>query len=723
MRLSRRLLVLCGILSLLVGIVSLALALPTQALQAQTLKIGVIGAANSPTAQGIALAIDRITARGPLVGPRNARYSFEIVAEEVLRPEDVTEALAKFKQEKVFAIFGPDDDEFAKNNLASLTAAGVPVFIGATSTDIKPAGSVFRTRANGARQAEALTEVLVTELKANKVALYQGSPDVAPHVTNMVEALQAKGKTPAPPVLQLENGAVADSVKVLMGSQPDTIIAYGKPELLAELYRVLRGSNYTGKFVTPHTDTSDFIQNVATNLRGGIYGVTTWPYSWDTPDSADLTRDYVAAFSDVPTPLSAAAYDAAVALILGSLKEVGPAPDALLRRFMALPKANSIQGTFNPKLGDNELSANVAVIVTERTGGPTLIARFDETGRLPLIDTTPTPTPRPPTATRQPSPTLDGVVGIVRTATATVRTGPGTNYPAIGSLRRNEQVRLIGANNNFTWFVIMFRQQQAWVAASTLRVVGNARELPLVAAPPTPIPSPTLPPTLTPTAAPIADIVLISAAMNPAIPQPGVPFTLNVTIRNQGGANAGEFAVAAAFKPGEVFASSVVPGLPAGQQTSLNLSATVNGTIAEARVAIVMDLNNQVDEGPGGEANNKPEFVYRVDRNKIAQGTATIPSGSNADFQGGNPDVNYDGTKIAPINGATLGLLTGVQMTQIHYDFLSPDKINNGVGIAIADLVPGAVIGIYTAEGKRGALRVVQPAGGTLVLEFFIYDS
>lgn len=85
--------------------------------------------------------------------------------------------------------------------------------------------------------------------------------------------------------------------------------------------------------------------------------------------------------------------------------------------------------------------------------------------------------------------------------------------------------------------------------------------------------------------------------------------------------------------------------------------------------------------------------------------------------------MSYDGTKLAPINGAKLGALVGTQISQVHYDFLSPDKINNTVGIARADLVPGLVIGIYTAEGKRGALRVAGYSGDTIILEFFVYDA
>ena len=69
-----------------------------------------------------------------------------------------------------------------------------------------------------------------------------------------------------------------------------------------------------------------------------------------------------------------------------------------------------------------------------------------------------------------------------------------------------------------------------------------------------------------------------------------------------------------------------------------------------------------------------------------------LAPGNSADLQGGTPDIHYDGTKLTPINGAKLGALPGVQLSQVHYDFLSPDKINNTVGIARADLGPDAMI-------------------------------
>ncbi|MCC7447996.1 MAG: ABC transporter substrate-binding protein [Anaerolineae bacterium] len=691
----------------------------------QELRIGVIGAFDSPTAQGVSLAVERINARGPVNGPGNTTYSLSVITAEATTAEDVGSAINQLKQNNAVAIFGPDDSPTLLASSEALRGSGLPVFTAATTTEFKGSGNLFRTRASNDRQMAALADVLITDLKKNKFAIFQGDPSIADQVGQMVTALTQKGKPPAPPVLQVANGAVADSANVLLSSQPEVVVAFGSPAQVADLYLTLRANKYTGLFATPVADQAEFISPIPSVLREGIYGVTTWPYSMETPDSSQFTRDYVATFGDVPTALSAAAYDTAVALVI-AIGDAGVNPEQIRARIAALPAADSIQGMFNPKIGNNDLSASLSVIVTGRYGAPVVVARFNETGRLPRVSTPPTATPRPPTLTPIPSPTIVGVVCTPRNA-LNVRTGPGTNYPLISpQLRRGEAVQLIGASADFTWLVITHRQQQGWISASLCTIAGDVRSLPVVAAPPTPIPSPTpLPPTATvpPTPVPIADIVLVSASMNPPVPQPGVPFTLVVLVRNQGGANAGQFAVATSFKPGEIYTAQVVEGLGAGQETTVNLSNTVSGTTASATIAIVLDLNNQVNEGPNGEANNKPEFTYRVDRNRIAQGSVNLPPGNSADFQGGTADVSYDGTKLAPINGAKLGALVGTQVGQVHYDFLSPDKINNGVGIARADLVPGLVIGIYTAEGKRGALRVAGYSGDTIILEFFVYDA
>ncbi len=712
---QRRFRILIAVLTIIV--LTAGLLTTAKAQNPQALNIGVIGPFDGPTAQGVSLAIERINGQGPITGPNGVTYAVSVIAADAQTPDEVTTALSQLKQNNVVAIFGPDDDRLAAASLSALSSAGVPVFLGATSTAIKTGGTIFRTRAADNYQMNALADIMLTDLAKNKFAIYQGNDAAASPVGELVGVLTQRGKPPSPPVIQVANGAIADSAKVLTDSQPDAIIAFGDSAQLAELYRTLRGSNFTGVFATPITDSRAFIRSIPVQLRSGIYGVTTWPYSWDAPVSSDFTRDYVAMFGEVPTPLSAAAYDSAVALVI-AIKDAGTAPDALQNRILSLSRStDAIQGTFDPKLGNNALSASVAVIVTGRYGAPTIVARYDETGRLPNVTTPPTAIPAPPTATLVPTATPEGVVATAK-GTVNVRTGPGTVYPVIGQIKKNDQVPLIGASSDFQWYVISFRQQQGWIAASLVSVFGDVRTLPVVAPPPTPTPPPA---TFTPSPQPFADIVLVSASLNPPTPEPNQNLTLSVIIKNQGALDAGQFAVATSFMPGNVYAAAVVPGLAAGQQTTVTLTAQIPGTGVET-IAIVLDLNSNVDEGPAGEANNKPTISYRVDWPRVVQASVNLPPGNSADLSGGTPDVSYDGTKLIPINGAKVGSLPGVTLDQVHYDLLSPDKINNTTGIARADLVQGLVIGIYTAEGKRGAIRVAGYNGDIITLEFFVYD-
>ncbi|MEP7287478.1 MAG: ABC transporter substrate-binding protein [Chloroflexota bacterium] len=682
---------------------------------AQVLNIGVLGASDSPTAQGVILAVQRFNAQGALATAGGTAYTLAVVTANATTAQEMPAALDNLKKNNVVAIFGPDDDKLATDSLPALNGAGVPIFTAATTLAVKGGGLLFRTRAADNWRMSALADVLLTDLKKTKFAIYQGTNALPEQVSELVSALSKRGNAPAPPVIQTAEGKVSDSVKVLLDSAPEAIIAFGDPAPLAELLRTLSGGGYTGLFVTPRADNRTFIQSLPEALRGGIYGVTTWPYSWDTPDSADFLRDYVASFGTVPSFLSASAYDSAVALII-AIKNAGIAPNAIHDAMLKLPNSDSLQGRFNPALGNNDLTASVSIVVTNRYGTPILIGRYEETGRVKIVTVKPTNVPPP---TLVPTATPDGVVGTMKN-TINVRSGPGANYDVIGQLKKNEQQQLVGANQDLSWYVINFRQQQGWISAPLVSVFGDARTLPVVAAPPTPIPSPTPLATATSTAPPQADIILVSASMNPPVPQPGVPFTLLAVIKNQGNIDAPAFAIATSFKPGDVYSAVNLPGLGAGQQTTISLTGTVNGTGIE-KIGIVLDLNKQVDEGPNGEANNLPEFAYKVDNPYLAQGTINLVPVNSVDFQGGTPDVSFDGNNLAPLGATKLGILSGVQLGDVTYDYLSPDKIAAATPIPTANLTAGSVIGIYTAEGKRGVLRVQGFSGSTLILDYFIY--
>jgi len=134
-----------------------------------------------------------------------------------------------------------------------------------------------------------------------------------------------------------------------------------------------------------------------------------------------------------------------------------------------------------------------------------------------------------------------------------------------------------------------------------------------------------------------------------------------------------------------------------------------------------LDLNNQVDEGPNGEANNKPTFTYRIDHTYAAQGNIDIAPGNQGDFDQGGADVSWDGTNLTPLNPAKIGILGGVQLEQVHYDLLAPGTVSANP-LNRANLGPGTLIAIYTAQNHRGVLKVTGYNGNNISLEYHIYN-
>lgn len=136
------------------------------------------------------------------------------------------------------------------------------------------------------------------------------------------------------------------------------------------------------------------------------------------------------------------------------------------------------------------------------------------------MPSTPAPTlpPSPLPATLTPgselvTPTRLGATTIVET---NVRTGPGTDYAILGTLKSDLPIRLTGRNADKSWFQFEFSAGpggRAWISAGNVALTpgSNAETLPIIDVPPAPTrtpapsptatlpPSPTLPPTATPT--------------------------------------------------------------------------------------------------------------------------------------------------------------------------------------------------------------------------------
>ena len=125
---------------------------------------------------------------------------------------------------------------------------------------------------------------------------------------------------------------------------------------------------------------------------------------------------------------------------------------------------------------------------------PTLRQPFDE-AQDKAQDTAATPTPTAPAL----SPELRRrVEGKVTAYGLNVRTGPGTAYPIVGGLSRDDVVEVVGKNAASTWLQIIHpagAEGQAWIAAAYVDLSGSLAAVPEVPAPPTPPPTPTPMPT------------------------------------------------------------------------------------------------------------------------------------------------------------------------------------------------------------------------------------
>ena len=130
----------------------------------------------------------------------------------------------------------------------------------------------------------------------------------------------------------------------------------------------------------------------------------------------------------------------------------------------------------------------------------------------PTATTTTRPpyTPRPsdtpwPTFTPMPTvaPVTPGVLTGVISATVNIRLGPGTNYPIVSKLNRGTKISVRGRDIENRWLVLI-PPPSGWVNRDYVTLNGDTSVLPVVDAPPTPVPTPTFAPspTLQPTATP-----------------------------------------------------------------------------------------------------------------------------------------------------------------------------------------------------------------------------
>lgn len=687
-------------------------------------RIGVIDDERGPITSGALLAINEINLAGGVQGADGTRFRLDLVIQPPDADGGIETAVNNIRQASVIAVLGPANTEQVLDSLALLQSLNVPVLtpaIGDTILASDASGMIFRSRAAEVFQGRALATYMVEDMGLRTITTVQLDVPSTAGVVGFTTAISALGVPAQSTILYNTNTSIADLANEIIAGNPEMTVVYGPPTLAAELYLTLRASSYLGGFTHNHAEEDAFRVLVPLGELDGILTADTWSISLTDPQSTAFLGGYARALGKLPEPIGAATFDS-IKLIEQALAR----PGALQDNLRAIEEYGGVQGLLTPaRLARNESSNNVTVMTLNPLGGVDIAARFAGSTRIE-VEAPPvsiaTATPGVPTAT----PTPEGVVGTVVSAILNVRTGPGLEYDVLGQLQQGEQVRILGANVNFTWAVIDFRGQSGWIstAGNLLEVFGDRNSVPIVQAPPTPTPAPA---TITPTPSGNADIIIVGASP--------VQFPFNtltnvtVTVRNVGGQPAGPFAIAASYLPDNYYTAVNLNGLAAGQEAVVTLSVQLSGNTGTYQTAIIADLNNQVDEGSTGEANNSVFLhTYKLDRLNLSN-IATLATGATLDLDAnGTVDINYSSAGLNT-NGACnttvycIGILSPTYTYDTaHYDIVTAGNGIGGTSVLNISLNPGTTLGVLTDTGKRVVLRVdaINP-GVSVTLTYRFY--
>jgi len=672
-------------------------------------RIGVLADERSPLANGARLAVKQLNALGGVRGADGTFFQLELVIAPIEPEGSLTSAVEALAIARVIAVLGPKTTEQVLTALPQLQSLNVPILTPATGDTViasDQTGLLFRIRSAERWQGSALADLLINEVRLNEVTTVQLDRNSTGARVGFSVALTGVSPAPTERTLILDaNQSITDLATQIATTQPVFLSVFGAPEISAQFYNLLRDLGWLGIYAYHQAETPEFRNNVDFDQLQGILGTNSWTLSNPNAESLAFVDAYINAYGELPNAIAAASYDA-ISLIANAIGRTGN----LVTNLVAVRDIPGVQGTLNPTgLGGNEISNSAVLIQFSDLGGSQLLARYAGTERLPLIPL-PTEVAQISTPTPQPTATLDGVYIKVTGARQNVRSGPGTNYDVIGQLQNGEQFRVIGANNDFTWAVIEYRGGLGWLSTDIAEIVGNRNTVAIVAAPPTPTPGATS----TPAPLPFPDAVIMAAS--PSTITWNTPTVVNVTVKNIGGVNAGPFAVASSFEPGTVFASYNFSGLGAGleQTVPLTPSLLLTGPTGIYSALIIADLNNELSESSGESNNNVFNFTYKLDRATLLINNATLTTGASLDLEVNavpSFDITYSGGGLNTTGSCSgtafcIGVLGAVNWDTSHYDYIASGNGVNTNSIANSALVVGTTLGVLTAEGRRGVIRI-----------------
>ena len=693
------------IVIVIVALLCCALAISSAA--QSVVRVGVIDSRNGALANGARLAAKAINAAGGFIGADGSAHELQIV---VSAPDDMDIAVANMRQASVIGVIGPAMAADLRDNLTALQALNAPVLSPAADDGLlrrDESGRVFRAIAAERALNRALARYLAGPLRANSIVTVQLDAASTSSLIGFVTAIAEVGAS--------ASNLLYDEARLTLGAigrgiaeqGPDAVVIYGPPLLAAQSYNLIREDGFGGTVAYNQAAEPDFRDFVPAAALDGIISAVAWSPAIQGRDSQRFLLDYSAHFGELPEESAAAAYDA-LFLLARAFRTYGDMSENLA----AIRALDGVQGRLSPhQAGGNQTGLNSAITRLNANGAPVALARFD--GDAPISGDE--SLVRMVTATPAPSPTPDGVFLTVRSALQNVRSGPSTQYPVIGQLSAGATKRVLAQNPEETWFVINLDGQFGWMAAYLVDTWRSGERLPVMQAPatPTPLPSATPPPP------PEADLI-ITGAYPQRLTLDGQSVA-QVTVRNQGRAAAGPFAVAASLMPGARYASYNLPGLGGGQHATVQLVAALAGPTGPQAVIIVADLNEEVYEGPYGEANNHVYVYHYIADRAIARADSWTGGAGGLDVDGnGAIDLMWTGSDLLALNGA-LYVMPGFQhIDQTHYDAIRRDMA--GSGAVHVDRLRNAVIGFFTETGARGVVQVRDVIrNGVISLDFRLY--
>jgi len=709
-----------------------------------TIRLGVMIRQNTDADLGLQLAVEELNDFYDNRTDDIIRFRYELLYPRNYpnQPEEVRNALDEFvTNQEVSAIIAPSDGDLMLANLEPFARAGVPVLTLSTVeglTDFDVTNNIMRFQAAESYQSAAAANYMINDLGLTNIALVQTNIQVTESLVAYELEMNALGLTPEIKVQLEDNTTLAENADALATVQPEAVAMWGSIEDAVILLETMRQSGWQGVFFYHKAQEAILSGRIPTNLQAGLLGVAGWSYGLSTTSSRQFLLDFVTTYGRLPSAEAAAMYDA-VLVLDGQIRALGsPAMPALYQSLREMPSVLSVQGDLSPvEFGNGDFSRSVVVYEISERGGVSVLAQYrngvrlegdalanDDVNLLAAVGTaTFTPTPSDtPTATPTITPTPSQVQLTVVGGAIEVRTGPGDFYESIGELQVGSIVTIIGGDADLQWYVVQYRGGIAWIPnfANLIDIFdpGNLLfQLPIINPPPTPLGGVTATPVTE-----LADIVIDTVVLEPAQPQPGVPFTAFVTVRNAGNAPTAPFTIATTFEPGSVFSSNVVPTLGVGSSFVIPLTATLSSS-GDFSANIAADVNNEVQEGEEGEQNNFYTLTYRVDFGVVNQlANFELFAGDALDLAGGLADLQWSGSILDGINGATVGIVTGLTYEQVGYSNLDPVFLNQA-NVADTQIFPGVLIGVVTAEGQRAVVRVEGRVGTTLSISFKVYGG